>query len=143
LRAYVCEMERSGAAVNVRPYRHSESEGLEVLARAKCAVLPYPRHDGMSRVLLEACSVGTPVIVHDRGLVGYLVRRYKLGRAVDCTDARALRRAILALVSTDDSEPHSAHLADFAARFSAARFEASILAPFRQDREELSASAFV
>jgi glycosyltransferase involved in cell wall biosynthesis len=133
LHDHVAEMRRSGAAVEVRPYRHSETEGLEVLARAKCAVLPYPRHDGMSRVLLEACSVGTPVIVHDRGLIGYLVRRHKLGRAVDCRDPRALRRAILDLTLTEGPEAYADRLAEFASRFSVERFEEAVLAPFRKN----------
>jgi glycosyltransferase involved in cell wall biosynthesis len=130
LQRNVAEMEGQGATVDVRAYRHSEMEGLQVLARAKCAVLPYPRHDGMSRVLMEACSVGTPVIVHDRGLVGHLVRTYKLGHVVDCRDARALRRAILDLALSEKNEAYAARLADFAARFSRERFQEAVLAPF-------------
>jgi glycosyltransferase involved in cell wall biosynthesis len=130
LRRNVAEMELQGAAVDVRAYRHSEAEGLQLLARAKCAVLPYPRHDGMSRVLMEACSVGTPVIVHDRGLVGHLVRTYKLGHAVDCRDARALRRAILDLALSEKNDGYDAGLGEFAARFSRERFREAALAPF-------------
>jgi glycosyltransferase involved in cell wall biosynthesis len=130
LQRNVAEMEGQGATVDVRAYRHSEMEGLQVLARAKCAVLPYPRHDGMSRVLMEACSVGTPVIVHDRGLLGHLVRTYKLGHVVDCRDARALRRAILDLALSEKNEAYAARLADFAARFSRERFQEAVLAPF-------------
>jgi hypothetical protein len=84
----------------------------------------------MSRVLLEACAVGTPVIVHDRGLLGYLVRRYGLGRAVDCTDRNELRRALLAHVGEGEAEAYQACLAQFASRFSAARFQEAVFAPF-------------
>jgi glycosyltransferase involved in cell wall biosynthesis len=125
-------MRQVGAAVDVRPYRHSEAQGLEVLAQARCAVLPYPRHDGMSRVLVESSSVGTPVIVHDRGLIGYLVRCHELGHAVDCQDARALRRAILDLMRADARDTYAAGLAEFAARFSVERFQEAVLAPFRK-----------
>jgi hypothetical protein len=38
---------------DVRPHRHSEIDGLKMLAAANCAVLPYPYHAGMSRVLVE------------------------------------------------------------------------------------------
>jgi glycosyltransferase involved in cell wall biosynthesis len=130
LQRNVAEMEGQGATVDVRAYRHSEMEGLQVLAQAKCAVLPYPRHDGMSRVLMEACSVGTPVIVHDRGLIGHLVRTYKLGHVVNCWDARALRRAILDLALLEKNEAYAARLADFAARFSRERFQEAVLTPF-------------
>jgi glycosyltransferase involved in cell wall biosynthesis len=125
LEELVEKMRRAGATVDVRAYRHSETEGLRVLARAKCAVLPYPLHDGMSRVLVEACSVGTPVVVHDRGLLGYLVRRYGLGHAVDCHDAGALRRAVLELVGADNAD-YADNLGRFASRFSAEAFENSL-----------------
>jgi glycosyltransferase involved in cell wall biosynthesis len=138
LQEHVAEMRRSGAEVEVRADRHSESQGLEVLARARCAVLPYPHHDGMSRVLLEACSVGTPVIAHDRGLVGYLVRRHQLGRSVDCNDPHALRQAILDLTTDDQSEAHADRLADFASRFSTKRFQEAVLAPFLNRTERAS-----
>jgi glycosyltransferase involved in cell wall biosynthesis len=131
LDAYATAMRTSGASVDVRQYRHTELEGLRALATARCAVLPYPRHDGMSRVLLEAASVGTPVIAHDRGLLGHLVRRHELGVAVDCTDPLALRTAILKLT---DAESIPARFADSLARFSARfvreRFAQACLAPF-------------
>jgi glycosyltransferase involved in cell wall biosynthesis len=132
LEAHVAEMRRSGATVDVRSYRHSETEGLRLLAQANCALLPYPRHDGMSRVLLEACTVGTPVVVHDRGLLGYLVRRHSLGRTVDCRDARELRRAILELAETGAGATYRASLAQFASCFSAERFRRAVAAPFEE-----------
>ena len=48
----------------------------------------------MSRVLLESAAVGTPVITHDFGLLGHLVRQEGLGIAVDCTKPDALRAAL-------------------------------------------------
>jgi glycosyltransferase involved in cell wall biosynthesis len=141
LEKHVLEMRRYGATVEARPYRHSEAEGLRVLARGRCAVLPYPRHDGMSRVLLEACAVGTPVIVHDRGLLGYLVRRYELGRVVDCTDPRQLRDAIAELTRDGASESYRAALADFALRFSVERFEQAVLAALGETPAEIETPA--
>jgi Glycosyl transferases group 1 len=144
LEAHVELMRRSGARVDVRAYRHDEREGLRALAQARCAVLPYPRHDGMSRVLLEACTVGTPVIVHDRGLLGYLVRRHRLGRSVDCRDARALRRAILDFTEAECGDRYAESIADFASRFSPGRFRQAVLAPFagRTTRTSITEIAF-
>jgi len=133
LERYVREMVRSGVEVDLRARRQEEEKGLLALASAKCALLPYPRHDGMSRVLVEACSVGTPVIVHDRGLLGHLVREHRIGRAVDCRDPSALREAILALAGEGaDTTAYDAALARFAARFSEERFETAAIAPFRK-----------
>jgi glycosyltransferase involved in cell wall biosynthesis len=130
---YVREMVRSGVEVDLRARRHEEEEGLLALASAKCALLPYPQHDGMSRVLVEACSVGTPVVVHDRGLLGHLVRAHGIGLAVDCRDAPALREGILELAGENaDTTAYDDALARFAARFSEERFETAAIAPFRR-----------
>jgi glycosyltransferase involved in cell wall biosynthesis len=134
LNELVTHMRRAGATVDLRLHRHTETEGLRALARAKCALLTYPLHNGMSRVLLEACAVGTPVIVHNRGLLGYLVRRHGIGEAVDCRDPVALRRAILELTDGaagryDDS------LARFASRYSRERFQQKVLGVFRDGED--------
>jgi glycosyltransferase involved in cell wall biosynthesis len=134
LRELLAEMSRGGASVELRAHRHTETEGLHALASARCAVLPYPRHDGMSRVLVEACSVGTPVIVHDYGLLAHLVRRHGLGLAVDCSDSRAFREALTALTTNAEAtERYAPALSGFAARFSRERFAAAVSKPFRDD----------
>jgi glycosyltransferase involved in cell wall biosynthesis len=127
----VARMQAAGAEVTVAPRSHSEAEGLTALAQACCAVLPYPRHYTMSRVLLEAAHVGTPVVVHDRGMLAYLVRRHGLGVAVDCTDAVALRRALLDLCEPGRTRGFGPALARFAARYSSAAFREAVTAPFR------------
>jgi glycosyltransferase involved in cell wall biosynthesis len=135
---YASAMRASGATVDLQARSHSELEGLRALAAAKCAVLPYPCHDGMSRVLLEAATVGTPVIVHDRGLLGHLVRRYRLGIAVDCTDPRALRDAILDLTRTSSrADDYVTALARFSARFSRPRFERALLDVFAETHSKV------
>jgi glycosyltransferase involved in cell wall biosynthesis len=84
----------------------------------------------MSRVLVEACSVGTPEIVHDYGLLAHFVRRYGLGLVVDCNDTRAFRDALLELTTNADAtEHHAASLSGFAARFSRERFAEAVLKP--------------
>jgi glycosyltransferase involved in cell wall biosynthesis len=126
LNELVHQMRSAGTTVDVRACRHSETEGLRALAGAKCAVLPYPAHDGMSRVLVEAASVGTPVVVHNRGLLGYLVRRYELGHAIDCRDAAALRQAILQLAEGEVVAGYRDNLARFASRFSTGAFQRAL-----------------
>lgn len=132
---YVPELERlaasmvaSGVEVRLRPHEHSERDGLRALAGASCAVLPYPRHAGMSRVLLEACSVGTPVVAHSFGLLGHLVRTNGLGLTVDCTDPRALRDAVIKLADPAQAPSYALALQAFSARHSPARFRAALLA---------------
>jgi glycosyltransferase involved in cell wall biosynthesis len=127
----VREMEKAGANVDLRAYHHNELEGLGILAKARCAVLSYPRHYTMSRVLIEACSVGTPVVVHDKGLLGHLVRQHGLGIAVDCTDPKALRHALITLSNDQNSQKNYCDaLARFAAKYSKETFEKAIAAPF-------------
>ena len=95
-------------------------------------LLFYPRRDGMSRVLVEARSVGTPAIVHDYGLLAHLVRRHGLGLVVDGTDSRSFREALVALTTDADATGRDAPaLSDFAARFSRERLAEAVSKPFR------------
>lgn len=90
----VADMRLAGARVDVVLRYHNETDALRVLASARCSVIPYLRHFGMSRVLLESCTVETPVVVHDFGLLAHLVRESGVGMAVDCADASATTAAI-------------------------------------------------
>jgi glycosyl transferase family 1 len=130
LDACVADMRRAGVNVELRARAHTETEGLELLAQAQCAVLPYPNHNGPSRVLLEAATVGTPVVVHDHGLLAHLVRTHGLGLAVDCRDASALQSALARLCG----EPTAAHyvkgMREFAARYSEDTFSQRVRAVF-------------
>jgi glycosyltransferase involved in cell wall biosynthesis len=127
----VAEMRAAGVSVELRSRLHGELAGLGMLAAARCALLPYPRHTGMSRVLLEAASVGTPVIVNDFGLLGDLVRRHGIGLAVDCADPAALRAAIERLAGDPDAPAaYADSLGTFAARYSPELFAEAVTAPF-------------
>jgi hypothetical protein len=120
-------MAAAGADVRLHGHEHDEAAGLAVLAAARCAVLPYVRHYGMSRVLLEACGAGTPVLAHDFGLLGALVRRHALGDVVNCADPAAFAAALGRLV--DDAEGphrHAPALAAFARRYAPAVFTAAL-----------------
>jgi glycosyltransferase involved in cell wall biosynthesis len=123
----IFEMRSAGARVTVRARRHTEREGLEALAGARCAVLPYTRFRGASRVVLEAASVGTPLVVHDHGLIGYQVRRYQLGHAVDCSDPHALRSAVVSLTEDPGAVSRYADaLSRYAERHSREEFEKTV-----------------
>lgn len=118
----VSRMRTAGVDVEVRDRWHREEDGLRVLAEARCAVLPYPRHYGMSRVLLEATSVGTPVVVEDFGLLGHLVAEHGIGRAIDTSDPDALARAVVAYDEAPADESLARCLESFAERYSSRSF---------------------
>jgi glycosyltransferase involved in cell wall biosynthesis len=81
----------------------------------------------MSRVLVEAASVGTPVVVNDYGLLGHLVREHGIGRAVDRRDAGALRAAITTFTGSPAAvAAHQPALRAFAERYSEAAFGAAL-----------------
>jgi hypothetical protein len=126
LEHHVGRMRSAGADVEVFDRRLTESEALQRLAGSACAVLPYPRHYGMSRVLFEAAAAGTPVLVHGWGLLGFLVRRHRLGVAVDCADARAFADALDSLARPEASAAYADSLRRFAARFSPERFRLAL-----------------
>jgi Glycosyl transferases group 1 len=127
LEQHVAALRAAGVVVDVRARQHSELEGLQVLASANCALLPYPRHSGMSRVLVEACAMGTPVVTDNFGLLGHLVRRHRLGMTVDCANPSALREAVLSLADPERSATYAASLQEFAARFSPERFRSALV----------------
>ena len=135
LKLHMAAMQEAGATVELRAHRHTEGEGLQLLASARCVLLPYQNHYTGSRVLLEAATVGTPVIAHRDGLLGDLVRRHQLGLAVDCTDPEAFRRALLSMTEADRTAAYREALGLWAARYTFGRFQQAVRAPFvRADR---------
>ncbi|MGZ4316386.1 MAG: glycosyltransferase [Gaiellaceae bacterium] len=133
-------MQQAGASVELRLHRHSEEEGLRLMTGVQCVLLPYLNHYTASRVLLEAATVQTPVITHRRGLLGHLVRQHGLGLVVDCTDAAALREAMLQLTGESDDR-YTEPLRRFAARYTADQFRQAVLAPFASERREPAGSS--
>jgi glycosyltransferase involved in cell wall biosynthesis len=132
-RGLVGRLRSAGVDVEVRVGFLAEPDYLDVLAGARAVLLPYVGHIGMSRVLVEAASVRTPVVAHEEGLVGHLVRTHSLGLTVDCRDPRAFAAAIHELVDDPDAVSHfDRALEAFAAQHSPERFEAAVRAPFEQ-----------
>lgn len=131
----VSRMRKAGSTVRVHNGWLSDEEVTHLLSTSACVVLPYIRHKGTSRVLVEAAAAGTPVVAHDSGMLGSLVREHALGLTADCTDPIEFRNAIDALVDDGHAAAgHSESLSRFAARSSSDAFRDAVLAPFRNGR---------
>jgi glycosyltransferase involved in cell wall biosynthesis len=103
----------------------------DALATARCAVLPYRKHFGVSRVLMEAATVGTPVVGPEWGPNGSLIREYGLGLTADPADPAALRKAIFELCD----DPHAtaayaANLSRYVQERGGARFRGTLRSAF-------------
>ncbi|NEP85222.1 MAG: glycosyltransferase family 4 protein [Okeania sp. SIO3B3] len=61
---------------------------------ADIVLTPYQHHMGMSNVIVRAAAAQRPVLSSDYGLMGELVRRHKLGLAVDSTSPAILAQAL-------------------------------------------------
>jgi glycosyltransferase involved in cell wall biosynthesis len=72
----------------------SEKEAATYLRRASCVVIPS-HSDSIPLVLTEAVACGTPVIATDVGDLGYLVRKFNLGKVVPPRDPKNLFEAML------------------------------------------------
>lgn len=89
------EAMRAGGVTVERISQINTADALERIASARCVLLAFGLHPAASRVLLEAATVGTPVVAPDWGLIGHLVREHRLGVLVDPSDPRAIRDAVL------------------------------------------------
>jgi glycosyltransferase involved in cell wall biosynthesis len=124
----VATMRSAGAEVEVVGRWVADAEAVDLIAAARCVVVPYQRHDGMSGVLAEAAAVGTPAVVHDWGLLAHVVRHHGLGRAVDCGDPAALRGALVELSADGAREAFGPRLREYAERHAPERFRAVVRA---------------
>jgi glycosyltransferase involved in cell wall biosynthesis len=52
---------------------------------ADVILAPYQRHIGMSAILVRAATAGKPVLSTNYGLMGEIVKRYKLGIVIDAS----------------------------------------------------------
>ena len=129
----VADMQAGGAQVEVLEGLHNEEQGLNLLAQARCALLPYVQHWGMSRVLLEAAAARTPVVASKQGLIGDLVQRHGLGLAIDVSDRRAFAESLTAITrDPDQAGRYTSNLEAFAAQYSRASFEQRLRAVFEE-----------
>lgn len=114
----VDEAERSGVRIKVYDEWLSDENAFKHLASASAVALPYPRHFGMSRVLLEAAAAGTPVVGHDFGLMAQQINDFGLGLAVDTSDPVVFGAALDEVVKRPRSD-FGRGLREFASRYSA------------------------
>jgi glycosyltransferase involved in cell wall biosynthesis len=68
---------------------------------ADVVLAPYPRHAGMSGIVLLAAAAGRPVLTSSYGLLGELTRRRNLGLAVDVTRPAALAEGLQRFLLAD------------------------------------------
>jgi glycosyltransferase involved in cell wall biosynthesis len=73
----------------------SEADVQSYFAAADIVLAPYPRHVGMSAVIIRAAAAEKPVVASAFGLMGALVKAHRLGLAVDAREPAAIAEAIL------------------------------------------------
>lgn len=66
---------------------------------ADFVLTPYVEHYGSSGVLLLAAAAGKPVLSADQGMMGELVRRHRLGLAVDTTSPHDIAAGLIRLMT--------------------------------------------
>jgi len=78
--------------------RLSTGEIEALVERVDVVLAPYQRFVGSSGVLLWAARAGKPLLTQDFGLIGPLVRRYRLGLTVEADQPEALAAGIVRFV---------------------------------------------
>lgn len=95
------------------------------LAAARCVALPYREHDGSSGVMLQAVAAGRPVLVPDRGLMGWRVREFGVGEVYDDGDWDALRQSFVDLCERGP-QPYEPALTAYASCFTREQVERAL-----------------
>jgi glycosyltransferase involved in cell wall biosynthesis len=78
----------------------SDRELDEHIAHSNVVLTPYVGFKGSSGIVIRAAHFGKPVISTSEGLLGHLVRRHKLGEAIDAGNAEQFSRCLDRVVST-------------------------------------------
>lgn len=95
---------------------------------ADVVLTPYPRHPGMSGVVLLAAAAGVPVLGASYGLMGEYVRRYRLGVTVDATDPEDIAAGLSRLLAGATAGlVDQARMRRVAKQHEASRFGATLL----------------
>lgn len=95
-----------GFDLRVLPSRIDASLSATLFAAADVIWTGYPNHKGMSGVLVQAALCGKPVIGHNSGLVGEILRSSGLGVSCDVSSPREVSAALESAV-----QPHIAERA--------------------------------
>jgi glycosyltransferase involved in cell wall biosynthesis len=93
----------------------------ELLWQARCLLLPIRWEEPFGVVLLEAMSVGTPVVTLNRGAVPEVVLNGRSGFV--CTDPAQLPQALTDVVSLDPADCAEHARVSFSADLMASRYE--------------------
>lgn len=94
---------------------------------ADVILAPYQRHVGMSSILVRAAAAQKPVLGSDYGLMGEIVRRYRLGVTVDSTNPEALANGLSKfLLESPDELCDRQQMKTFAEQNSAEKFASTI-----------------
>lgn len=93
----------------------------------------YQRHVGMSGILNLAAVKQKLVLSSDYGLMGELVKQYRLGLAVDSTQPAAIAQGIEKLLSYSALSKDSAKMKEFAEQNLASKFSQTIFEQLSQE----------
>jgi glycosyltransferase involved in cell wall biosynthesis len=89
---------------------------------ADVVLAPYQRHIGMSAILVRAAAAQKPVLASNFGLMGEVVRHYRLGLAIDSTRPDEIAQGIGALLESSQEVGDRALMQQFAAQNVATQF---------------------
>ena len=99
------------------------------VAAADAVLLLYnAEHVGSSGFLMRAAGAGVPVVSTADGLMGYLTRTHRLGRAV-ASEPAAVARALAAAIEAPTEGFDAASAAAFAAKHTVEAFTDALLGP--------------
>lgn len=121
------QVQRSHPVQIVRQYGHVPDSDVNAYFQISDAVLaPYQKHVGMSGILLQAAAAQKPVLSSDYGLMGAMVNRYRLGLAVDTTNAQAIAAGLVQLLQSSANVGDRQRMKAFAEENSAEQFASVI-----------------
>lgn len=88
---------------------------------------PYQRHIGMSAILVRAAAADKPVLSTNYGLMGEIVKRYKLGLTVDASIPAEIAKGLTQFILKSPTELCDiSSMKDFAEQNYAERFASTI-----------------
>lgn len=133
----VDEVRQSKPIQIVTHYRFiGESETPAYFQIADVILALYQRHVGMSGVLILAAAANKPVLGSDYGLMGEIIRRYRLGITVDSTEPQAIASGFARFLN-DTSQPWGdrAQMSAFAEQNTAEKFARVLFDPLASNGE--------
>jgi glycosyltransferase involved in cell wall biosynthesis len=99
-----------------------ESDVQTYFQLADGVLAPYQKHAGMSGILIWAAVAQKPVLSSDYGLMGELVRRYRLGLTVDSTQPIEIAKGLTQICQSPEIIGDRDLMATFAEQNSAEKF---------------------